>query len=357
MKSFFQKSLLVGLALVTLSACEKDEERLVLQPEGNLALTASATTVTLTSDNAAKEAMAFSWPAASFGYPNAAVTYTVQFDKKGNDFKTPVNVSVGNALKYTPTVADLNATLIKLGLTPGTASAVDVRVKSDLATFTERPAGNPLPSVFSNVTSLTGTPYRVVLEYPSLWVPGDYQGWAPDKAPKIASVKSDGVYEGYVYFQKASPFKFTPAPNWDNDYGDAGAGKLKAKGSDLKVSETGYFLLKADLNALTWSATKTSWGVIGAATPKGWDASTPLTYDAATGTWQATLDLKADELKFRANDAWDINFGDGDTKNGKTADGTLDYGGDNLKVTTAGKYLITLDLSQAGNYTYTLKKQ
>jgi len=351
MTSFFQKSVLVGLALVTLSACEKDEERLVLQPESNIALTASATTVTLTSENATKEALSFAWPAASFGFPNAAVSYTLQFDKKGNDFKTPVNVSVGNALKYAPTVADLNATLIKLGLTPGTASAVDVRVKSDLGTFTDRPAGSPLPSVFSNVTSVTGTPYRVVIEYPSLWVPGDYQGWAPDKAPKIASVKSDGVYEGYVNFQKASPFKFTPAPNWDNDYGDAGAGKLKAKGSDLKVNEAGYYLIKADLNALTWSATKTNWGIIGAATPKGWDASTPLTYDAATGTWQATLDLKADEFKFRANDAWTINYGDTD------GDGVLELDGQNMKVAAAGKYLITLDLSQAGTYTYTLKKQ
>ena len=60
--------------------------------------------------------------------------------------------------------------------------------------------------------------------------------------------------------------------------------------------------------------------------------------------------LKQDEIKFRANDAWDINLGD--TK----ADGLLEPGGDNIKVAVAGKYLVTLNLSVGGNYTYVLTK-
>jgi hypothetical protein len=42
-------------------------------------------------------------------------------------------------------------------------------------------------------------------------------------------------------------------------------------------------------------------------------------------------------MKFRANNNWDFNFGD------TGADGTLEAGGTNIS--TAGTYLITLDLS------------
>lgn len=342
MKNLFKTLLFAASAVLGLSACEKDEERLVVQPGGALALTASAPTVALKSEDAAKDAVTFSWSPASYGYA-AAVTYTVQVDKKGGDFKAASEFAVGNATKKTFTVGDFNALLIKLGVPAGSAGQVDVRVKSDISPS--------VASLLSGTSTVSGTPYLVVIQYPALYVPGSHQGWAPDKAPTIVSVKDNKVYEGYVNFPGGTTaFKFTPAPNWDSDYGDAGSGKLKIKGADLQVVGDGYYLIKADLNALTWSATKTTWGVIGSATPKGWDADTPLTYDAATGTWKTTLALKDGEIKFRANSDWGINLGD--TK----ADGILDYGGDNIAV-KAGNYVLTLNLSIGGNYAYTLTKQ
>ncbi|GAB2566230.1 SusE domain-containing protein [Spirosoma areae] len=347
MKSLVYNLLAAGMALVAFSSCEKEEDRLVLQPGNALTITPSTTTVALKNEDAAKEALALTWSAAQYGF-GAATNYTVQFGKKGNSFKDSIDVSALNATKLSVTGADLNQMMLKLGIPAGSAGQLDVRVKSEIS----RPNDGPSNRMYSAATTITGTPYLVIIEYPSLWVPGDYQGWAPDKAPKIASAKSNGVYEGYVNFSKATPFKFTSAPNWDKtNYGTGGAGKLSTTGDNLTIPAAGYYLLKADVNALTWSATPTVWSVIGAATPKGWDAGTPLTYDAATGTWKVTLDLKQDELKFRANDAWDINFGD--TK----ADGLLEYGGDNIKVPSAGKYLVTLNLGVGGNYTYTLTKQ
>lgn len=342
MKSWFYTLSMAALALAALISCEKEEERLVLQPGGAIALTSNVTSVSLANTDAAKEAITFSWTPASYGF-NAAVTYTLQFDKKGTNFKAPIDIQAGRNLRQTLTVAELNTMLLKLGSAPGSAGQLDVRVKSEIA-------GSLVQPVLSGTSTLTGTPYVVVIQYSSLFVPGAYQGWAPDKAPGLSSVKDDKVYEGYVYFREASEFKFTPARNWDSDFGADGVGKLKVKGGNLSVTAPGYYLLKADLNALTWSATKTTWGIIGAATSKGWDASTPMTYDSAAGTWTVTLDLKQDEIKFRANDAWDINLGD--TK----ADGLLEAGGDNIKVAVAGKYLVTLNLSVGGNYTYALTK-
>jgi len=83
-----------------------------------------------------------------------------------------------------------------------------------------------------------------------------------------------------------------------------------------------------------------------------WDNETALTYDATSGTWTITKDLSVGELKFRANGSYDINFGDN-----TPADGKLKYGGSNIKVTEAGTYKITLNLSTPGNYAYTLAKQ
>ena len=260
-------------ATLLLGACQKDELKAVVQPGAAPTLQASTSTLALQSTDAPKDAVTFSWGAVDYGYP-AAVTYTLQFDKKGNGFKAPIEIANASGLKKTFSVADFNTLLINLGLTPGASGQIEARVKSDV---------NPgVAPVVSAASTLTGTPYAVVIVYPSLYVPGGYQGWAPDKAPKIVSVKSDKTYEGYVYFPDASTeFKLTDVPNWNGGtYGNkTGAnGILATPGDNLFATGAGYYLLKADLNANKWSVTKTTWGLIGSATPKGWDNDSPMTY-------------------------------------------------------------------------------
>ena len=346
MKTWFKTLLFASAAALVLSACQKDEEKLVVQPGGPLTLATSAPIVTLKSDDAAKDALTFSWSPATYGY-GAAITYTLLVDKKGGDFKSASEFAVGNVTKKVFTVGDFNALLIRLGVPAGSAGQVDVRVKSDVSPG--------VASILSGTATVTGTPYLVVISYPALYVPGAYQGWAPAKAPAIVSVKDNKVYEGYVNFPDAvTEFKLTDTPTWDKGvYGDekgGATGNIASPGDNFKVTGAGYYLLKADLVAKKWSATQTTWGVIGSATPKGWDADTPLTYDAATGTWKTMITLKDGEIKFRANSDWGLNYGD--TK----ADGLLDAGGDNIAV-KAGTYLLVLNLSVGGNYTFTLTKQ
>ena len=74
-----------------------------------------------------------------------------------------------------------------------------------------------------------------------------------------------------------------------------------------------------------------------------------MTYDTATKTWTVTLNLNAGKIKFRANDAWDLNYGDNDF------DGSLEEGGADIPVAAAGNYTITLNLEVAG-YAYEIKK-
>ncbi len=188
--------------------------------------------------------------------------------------------------------------------------------------------------------------------YPTLYVPGSYQGWDPAKTSTVLkSTASDNKYEGYLYFGDANTqFKFCTSPDWSNDYGDDGTstGKLAHPGSNIQVADPGYYKLNVDMTALTYTAVKTTWGVIGSATAGGWSSDQPMTYDATSGTWKATLDLTAGELKFRANSDWAINYGD------DGANGILEAGGANIAVPSAGQYNITMKLG-APDYTYTIE--
>ena len=96
---------------------------------------------------------------------------------------------------------------------------------------------------------------------------------------------------------------------------------------------------------------KDLWGIIGSATPSGWDKDTDMTYDFDTKVWTITLDLTNDEYKFRANDAWALNLGD------DGADGTLEPNGANIKVPAAGKYEVMLNYNASPKPIYTITKK
>ena len=186
--------------------------------------------------------------------------------------------------------------------------------------------------------------------YPVLYCPGSYQGWDPPTAKTVGSVASDGKYEGYINLAADAKFKFTAKPNWDVNWGGV-AGVLEHNGADIGVPEAGYFKINVDTVALTFSLVKTTWGIIGSATPNGWDSDQPMTYDATTDEWTIVIDLAGGagkEVKFRANSGWDINYGD------DGANGILEAGGANIAIPVAGEYKVTMKLGSP-DYTYKIE--
>lgn len=200
---------------------------------------------------------------------------------------------------------------------------------------------------FPEVGGAVVTPVFNSGSYPLLNVPGSYQGWDPaSTATVLASTGSNEVYEGFLYFAEASQFKFAKG-SWDVNWGDSGAdGTLEPGGDNINIAP-GFYRLNVDLNTLTYTLTPTTWGLIGSATANGWDSDQNMTYDANEGAWTITTDLVAGEVKFRANDGWDINFGD----TGKNA--LLEYGGDNIAIPGAGTYTIKLYIGRP-DYTYSI---
>jgi hypothetical protein len=133
-------------------------------------------------------------------------------------------------------------------------------------------------------------------------------------------------------------FKFRGTSDWAINYGSTAAdgATLNAGGADIPATITGDYALTLDLsqpNTYTYSAN--TWGLIGDATPGGWDNDTNLTWDATNKVFKVTLDLTAAKIKFRANDAWTVNLG-GDIN-------ALTAGGSDISVASAGNYTVTLD--------------
>jgi hypothetical protein len=243
--------------------------------------------------------------------------------------------------------------------------------------------GNGLGAFVSNLTGLNkftvyhvrafatnsaGTAYGADITFTTLadiltWnIPGDYvdasypgsglANWSPDKSPQVIStIPAPDKLEGYVYMANASnEWKFATQPNWDGpNYGDGGAGKIDGSGGNIK-SAAGYYKINADATAMTYTAVATTWGVIGSASPKGWDDETALTYNPASRTWRGVLHLTAAEIKFRANHDWGFNYG----SSAKNA--TLNAGGDNIPVAVESDYAIVLDLSHPNAYTYSANR-
>jgi hypothetical protein len=207
----------------------------------------------------------------------------------------------------------------------------------------------------------------MVQQFGLLYVPGDYQGWAPATAPALGAPKNDGNYDGYINIPSGGTyqFKFTNVPNWNGTtYGDTAAngesGVLSAGGgNNLSVPGPGWYEISANTTANTWSATAiTSWSLIGSFAASNWTNDINMTYNSTVNGWQGTITTAAgDQFKFRANHAWNVNLGDA----GGTSVGSLSYNGNNIGDPTkdfsvpAGTHLITLYLGNPGYYSYMIQ--
>ena len=183
--------------------------------------------------------------------------------------------------------------------------------------------------------------YEFSLAIDQLYTPGDANGWS-QTASQILTTTNYASYTGYAVLS-SSGFKFSSQPDWNGiNYGaSAEEGVLDTDGGagNLSVETTGLYWCNVNLPALTYTTTLINTiGVIGDATPAGWDASTPLNQGADFLTWTGDITFGSGEWKFRANDGWDINLG-GELEN-------LTQDGANLPSPGAGTYTVTLDLSQ-----------
>ena len=344
MKVGLIKIYILSLSVMLLFSCKKEGSFTQLKTGTTPVLTATDSVFVFTEGNASGNAVTYSWTAsANWGY-KAIVSYYLQIDEKGNGFANPAEISMGNGiLTKSYTVAALNQVINNMGLAAGREHHLVLRVKAAVDTVGDE--------VYSDSVSLTVTPYYVPKVYTYLYLPGGYEGWdfANAGLDSVASVKNDGTYEGYIHLTGATEFKITTAKGWDVNYGDGGGGSLQSNGGNIAVAAGGYYRLAVDIHQLKFSLTNTTWSVYGSATGS---ADAAMTYNASTGTWSVTTMLSAGTFYFRANGADAISLSD------VSANGTLASGSAGaITIDAGGTYTITMNLSNPGNYTYSLTAQ
>ncbi len=307
-----------------------------------------------------------SWTAPDYG--SSTITYSLEYVKTGTGFASPnvITLQVPDSLQKSLTAMELYQMANTAAIALNTTGSVDVRVKATVNGTGQVSYSNPETLMISPVEMTlylyvaggfqSAEPYKKHLPADNNW------GWDPATAPKLAS--TDGVnYEGYIWVPADVDrgFKFVKGPDWS--YGDNGGssgqtitvdgknytGGYLNSGDNLMWPSTGkYYLVKVNMNDKSWYVFETTWGLIGAATPGGWDNSSPMTYDITLGQfgkWKAATTFTSGEFKFRANNGWDINLG------GST---NLTYGGSNITI-SAGTKTVLLDLSDPLKYTYTIQ--
>jgi len=186
-----------------------------------------------------------------------------------------------------------------------------------------------------------------------LVVAGNYSGhsWsATDDMRIYLKDAANGIYKGYITMYNGDQgFKFVKN-------GTVWMGQTATDGLNYTISEgggenaliaDGTYYWEFDIINMTAKATLiTKAGLIG--TINGWRAINEMTFDAEKLTYSIEQEFKAgDEFKFIFNDtSWTWEMGAGE-------DGLIHQGG-NIKVETAGTYVVTLDMAHGSYPTFTM---
>ena len=315
----------IGVLVVSCNADDVDNRPIIealSMPEITAPATGSA--FVLDVNKPADEAAKFQWSAAEYS-KNVVVEYTLLIDKKGGDFTAAKTLATTkNAISASVLVRDLNQVAIDLGAPVDVASMFDVKIKSTVS--------GGVPQLAKTAITISITPYtgKVNYNFSDWYLVGDatVSGWDNNKGNQILfrSGKNANEYT-FTGFFKAGYFKaIKNLGNWAPMYGGA-AGTLAYRGTDsdpdpasFAIPADGYYKFTMDVQKLTYtlvvydaSAAKTfaTIGIIGSSTANGCDASTAMTKSAFNDhIWSlGVTSLKDGELKFRANNAWDVSWG------------------------------------------------
>ncbi len=312
----------IGL-LGLLASCEKDETKAVLLSNPVAPTIKTMPDLTLIRTNGT-DTVVFAGTPVNPGFQPSA-NYFLEVDTAGDNFQNALvlaNQISDAAFKFS--VSDLNGLLIKKFPTD-TTSSVEFRIRAVLVID----AGTGYTPIMSSsdVKSVVITTYGL----PRLDLIGS------GLTQKIESPLGNGDYSGYVKLDPSKPFTLKD-PDANVMYGATG-NTLTVDGAGITVSAAGWYFVEANTQALTLSTSPYMIGLVGSATPNGWNApDSKMDYNAKTGTWSITTNLIDGDIKFRLNDAWSWNLG-GTTN-------SLTHNGANITV-AAGNYTITLTITNA----------
>ncbi len=341
-------TLLIGLVIV-LGSCKKETKDPVL----NLSAITAPTITSPASESAFILTLAdsavmidFAWNTAVYNVSDGAVlptpTYSLRMGLADSNFVGSMELVNTKDATFSIMYYTMNTKLLQMGV----AAEETVTIEFKLTSVISGTIGTETTSeiIACNFTTFN-PPGPPPSSTPTLWVPGDYQGWNPGAAPNVFSPANNGIYTGYVYYPEGGTyeFKFTSAPDWNHtNFGFAGEGTLDTDpgAGNLSVPDFGNYWLTCDTIALTWSHELRTFTLIGSF--NDWAGDEDLTWDNDNRLFTITMDFDAGtEFKWRVNADWAINLGD--SGNG---DNTLSQDGANIVLEDDGNYTLNLYLEK-----------
>ena len=193
--------------------------------------------------------------------------------------------------------------------------------------------------------------FQELVDYTTIGIIGDATpgGWDTD-TPMTKDVNDPDLWRVDVELVDGAA-KFRADNAWTNNWGSTEwpSGTGIQDGPDIPCVAGKY---RVTLNTFTGEynfmelVDYSTIGIIGSATPGGWDTDTPMNHDTVnTDLWKLRQILVDGELKFRGNNDWAYNWGSGDFPTGT---GVQD--GANIPI-LAGEYNITFN-SVSGEYSF-----
>lgn len=192
-----------------------------------------------------------------------------------------------------------------------------------------------IPGAGTWIVTLDMNNLTYTVQKPILYMAGDANGW---KHSDVLN-SEDGVhYTGYMYLNQ-NGFKFCTQKNWNGtNYGGAFFGE--SEDNIMMTQEAGFYQVDVDLSAKTYTLSPFTIGIIGDATPTGWDSDTDMKYNPEERCWELkNVTLSDGEMKFRHKNDWSLSWG-GELDNLTTQNGP------NIAV-AAGTYDIKLEVNWA----------
>ena len=281
--------------------------------------------VVLNPETPDEEALMISWDEFAYMGTDATVNYVVQMALAGNNFENAVVLSNTSNTSISISHTDLNSYALALGIQENETGNVDLRVRSIVNALT----GETLEFMSSTV-SFSITTHESGIKYFYLVGEAVAAGWDPGNNNQPLFNDPNNPATAYLtgYFNPGG-FKVVEelgswAPQWGTNDGSTLAYN-DGNGSDpdvFNIPEAGYytFTFETDGSSGTFSITPfdasalPTWstiGIIGDATPTGWDGDLDMTQSSFDPhQWYLNdVELNTGEMKFRADNDWNDNWG------------------------------------------------
>ncbi len=343
---------IIAFAGILAASCATDEDKLVFDPSSSVAPSLGTLAGGALASDGADLTFEFTGPSYNI---DGAKLYTLYISDSQDFTRQEKLAATVSGTSVTVKQSSLNSAILNLGGEADSEFTVYLRLDSWLAN--NKNVGVETSLTKSNVISATFIPYnQLILDkdvYDHIWVQGDYCGWSHDKSQFLYNYSKDGkTFSGVIDFAgKASGgIKFTGAASWDNSTGNWGseaqaeaaeAGSLQLINGDgsqnIVCYSKRFYGFTLDKNTLLLSK---DWGadvigIVGGFNDWGGQPDIEMNYNKDYVRFWADAEFASDtKIKFRADAAWDYNWG-------KDAG----VGGDDITV-TAGKYRVYLDLNK-----------